>query len=197
MTPQELKPRIIQAAAKYGLKPELVYAIVKKESSFNQFAARYEPAYRWILNPNTLKPSGCSLATEEMFQKTSLGLMQCMGGVLREHGYTGWLTAILADVEAQLDLGCKHLAQKIAKYGELMGISAYNAGSPSNANVGYVDDVLAYAQAWRSIPDPVMQVVVPATPEPSIAGMTEADHLAAHKRIDEFLSKYNQQMYDH
>jgi soluble lytic murein transglycosylase-like protein len=46
MTSQELKPRIIQAAAKYNLKPALVYAIIKKESSFNEYAARYEPAYK-------------------------------------------------------------------------------------------------------------------------------------------------------
>lgn len=143
-----LKPLIEKYAAKYGLRPEIVYGVIKKESSFNPFAARFETAYRYIYKAQDLKPDDCSLTTEVALQKTSFGLMQCMGGVLREHGYQGWLTAIIADVEAQLNYGCKHLKSKIDKYGELRGISAYNAGSPTANNAEYVSRVMAYSREW-------------------------------------------------
>jgi soluble lytic murein transglycosylase-like protein len=83
-----------------------------------------------------------------MLQKTSIGLMQVMGGVYRQYGYKGWLSAIFSSPENQLDYGCRHLAAKIEKYGLSPGISAYNAGSPTNANQAYVDRVLKYAEEW-------------------------------------------------
>jgi soluble lytic murein transglycosylase-like protein len=181
VTPSELKPLIIKYAAKHKLKPEIVYGVIKKESTFDEFAVRFEPHYKWLVTPSKVKPITCSLATEENLQKTSFGLMQCMGGLLRELGYWGWLSAILADPEMQIDYGCKYLAKQIGKYGELRGISAYNAGSPTGSNAEYVSKVMEYSREWASIPDQAASAIPPL-----VETADEIEHIEAHKKIEAF-----------
>jgi len=134
--------------------PSVVYGVCVKESRLEPAACRYEPHYKWLFQPDSVKPAICSEATEIIMQKISWGLMQVMGAVYRELGYRGWLSEITADVDAQLMYGCLHLADKIGRHGLRGGLSAYNAGSPTDKNRGYVDDVLRFAGEWGEIAVP-------------------------------------------
>ncbi|RJX18978.1 MAG: lytic transglycosylase domain-containing protein [Desulforudis sp.] len=153
---KNLWPLIQAAAAKYDLDPFLVGAMVLTESGGDPWAARYEPAWRGIVQTKGLKPSTCSDETEQRLQMTSFGLMQVMGAVAREHKFQGWLTRV-CDPEAGLDLGCRHLRQKIDRFGSIdAGIAAYNQGNDRRgpdgrfANQPYVDKVKGRMQALKS-----------------------------------------------
>jgi soluble lytic murein transglycosylase-like protein len=148
MTKEELKTYIEKWATKYEIDPAIVFGIVMKESQGLPWAIRYEPAYKWLFEVNKVKPSICSVYTEEMLQKCSWGLMQVMGAVFREYGFEGWLTELATDIDRQIQYGTKHLAKKIKKYGVDRGISAYNAGVPISGNREYVEEVKKYARAW-------------------------------------------------
>lgn len=147
---------ITEYALKYDLEPAIVYGVCMRESTMNQFSYRYEPDYRWTVDPKSVKERNCSATSEEMLQKTSLGLMQVMGAVFREYGFRGWLPMVFADPELQLDYGCKHLARKLNKYGLHAGIAAYNSGVPRRIaggkfeNQAHVDAVLAFAESYQS-----------------------------------------------
>jgi soluble lytic murein transglycosylase-like protein len=140
----------------YELDPALVMAIVAVESGCEPAAARYEPDYRHLFDPRRVRPPGCSVETEEMLQKTSLGLMQVMGANLREMGYRGWLTEILASMDQQIELGCRYFNRCVKRWGLPDAIAAYNAGSPrlnpdgEYVNFLYVRHVLATAERIRA-----------------------------------------------
>ncbi len=136
------------------LEPAIVYGVCVKESRLEPAACRYEPHYKWLFKPESVKPAICSEATEIIMQKISWGLMQVMGAVYRELGYRGWLSELTADVDAQLMYGCLYLADKIGRHGLRGGLSAYNAGSPTEKNRGYVDDVLRFAGEWGEFTGP-------------------------------------------
>lgn len=148
MTKDELKPYIIKWGEKYGVSPDIIYGVIMKESGGIPWAIRYERNYRWLYEPNKVKPSICSTESEEMLQKCSWGLMQVMGAVFREYGFTGWLTELATDVDRQIQYGVKHLSKKIKKYGVDRGISAYNAGIPVSSNASYVEGVKKFARSW-------------------------------------------------
>jgi soluble lytic murein transglycosylase-like protein len=151
-----MRDLIVETAKDFDLDPAIVWGICQQESGFNPAAVRYEPHYRWLVDPERVKPRLCSVDTEIVFQKVSIGLMQVMGAVYREHGYRGWLSEILLSQSSQLFYGCKHLAGLIDRYGKVPGIAAYNAGSPRRNSDGrfvnqyYVDRVLDYAEEFRS-----------------------------------------------
>ena len=154
---QDLKKAIADAADHHGLPPDIVYGVCMQESGGNPLAARYEPAYRWLVHDTRLRPMDCTRDTEEVLQKISWGLMQVMGAVLREQGYGGWLTNVSGDIELQLDAGCKHLARAVRRWGSVeAGLAAYNAGSPrpglngGYVNQHYVDSVLRKAKGWQT-----------------------------------------------
>lgn len=128
-----------------GIPWEAVYAICMTESSGNEFAIRHEAHYRWVLGDNLT-------AGEYIGQKTSWGLMQVMGAVAREYGFTDQFPA-LWDPATGIKYGVKHLKRLYAKHSKWpQTIAAYNAGTPQLIddkfkNQGYVDKVLAY---WSS-----------------------------------------------
>lgn len=160
------------SSAAYNLDPAVVYGVCLMESHFNPAAVRFEPHYAYLFDPVRVRPVGCSLDTEISMQKTSWGLMQVMGGVLRERGFDGWITMIVDDIPAQVEYGCRHLAKFIRQYGLEDGIGAYNAGSPRKSSDGklvnqeYVDTVVAYAEAYRDIVAPkVASEAVPKAPK--------------------------------
>ena len=142
---------ILKLADKYGTDPAIIYGVCQQESGFNELAVRHEPNYKWTWKPKEAKPRWCSVDTERMLQKTSIGLMQVMGAVYREFGFKGWLTSIVTDPEIQLEYGCLYLSKKIVKYGRDGGIVAYNSGSPRYTtdgkyrNAHYLENVLKYA----------------------------------------------------
>lgn len=150
-----MRSAIISMAKKHGLDPAIVYGVCMTESSMNPQAVRYEPHYRYLFYPEKVKPTTCSYDTERILQKMSIGLMQVMGAVYREMGFTGWLTDTIGNPFAQLDYGCRHLAAKIKKYGPELGILSYNSGSPKagaavkdQPNYEYLVKVTRFSREW-------------------------------------------------
>lgn len=143
-------------APKYGLPSRLVHAIVRTESAGNRFAHRCEPSYRYLWDvranapyqvdsravakrlppPGFPAPAGISKATEWLDQQSSWGLMQVMGAVAREYGFTGFLCGLCDPLEG-LHYGCKLLAARRDKYLSASGwsgvIASYNAGHPDTS----------------------------------------------------------------
>ena len=146
VTKEELIILSKTAAVQEDIPWELIYAICMTESSGNEFAIRHEAHYRWTV--------GESLALgERLGQKTSWGLMQIMGAVAREYGFTDQFSG-LWDPQTNIRYGVKHLKRLKAKHGTWPHtISAYNAGTPIVSdgrykNQVYVDKVLA---RWSDI----------------------------------------------
>jgi len=122
-----------------------VKALCFVESNFDEFALRYEPSYKWLVGSDSTLT-----ATERMGQMCSWGLIQVMGGVAREMGFTGHFPR-LCDPFLGLRYGLRHLLKFYMKYGDWPdALSAYNAGSPRKGpdgkylNQGYVDNVLKF-----------------------------------------------------
>lgn len=115
-------------AAKYGLDAALICAVCEQESGWNPWAMRYEPAFyeRYIV-PLLLKDG-----TEAHARSTSYGLMQIMGQVAREHGFSGKFLSELCDPDVGVDFGCKKLQKCLAGRSVEDALLAYNGG-------GYAD----------------------------------------------------------
>ena len=130
------------------LDVNLVLAIIDIESSFNPFKIRYEQKFRFRFHVvEFAKGCGVSPTTESILQSCSWGLMQVMGCVARELGFSGILTE-LVDVEKNVNLGCTKLSQLDKKYSNLDDIIAsYNAGSPKRKGDQYFNQ--AYVNSVR------------------------------------------------
>jgi len=166
-------------AKKHKLPPALVYAIIKVESGQDSAAVRFEPHYRYLWDVRRNRPfrrltsaesrsetapadfhapSGVGRHTEWQHQQTSWGLMQVMGAVARERGYTGRFLSSLMIPEVGLEYGCRHLAHYAyaCRYLKLYGWAgvcrAYNGGpyaAINNINPEYPEKVLArLGGAW-------------------------------------------------
>lgn len=147
----------------HDLPDALVLGVIEVESAGNTWAARFERHYRWCMNvrtmrvftaspsqarsseapngfPGTVDPYYSSADTEWIGQKTSWGLMQVMGAVAREHGYTDALPALCEPMHG-IEYGCRHLARLrdrfIARHGWAGVLDAYNDG---NARIESADD---------------------------------------------------------
>ncbi|HKN60650.1 MAG TPA: transglycosylase SLT domain-containing protein [Candidatus Acidoferrales bacterium] len=130
-------------AANHKLDPAVVCAVADQESSWNPYAIRYEPAFRSrYVAPLGLPP------TEEVARSISWGLMQVMGQVAREHGFSGKFLSALCDPESGLEAGCTALAAKIeiADGDITRALSLWNGG----ANPLYVQEVLAKLESYHS-----------------------------------------------
>ena len=171
------------AAARSSIDPLLLTALVEHESGNDPHAWNPEPRYRYLWNVRTRAPfrrvTELELVSkfppndfptlagdpdqEWWAQQASWGLTQIMGAVAREHGYRGrYLTALVVDVAANLELGAEHLASQITwarrEYVGLesgrqalatrAGLAAYNGGRGGNSpkgplrNATYADRVL-------------------------------------------------------
>ena len=118
------------------------------ESSLDPGVFRYEPAYKYLYlldDKSQLSP------TERIGQMCSWGLMQVMGAVARELGYTQSFPKLCYPAVG-LRYGCLHLHKFKSKYSAWPDvIASYNAGSPRRSlgpgspyfNQSYVDKVLA------------------------------------------------------
>lgn len=144
---------IVLTALKYGVEPSLIMAICMQESGGQVWAQRYEPQYLYLDKPDVwAKTLGCSIVTEQIGQQTSYGLMQVMGGVLRERGFKSWFGAAF-DPAINIDFGTKHFAHYLAIHKDpILAIASYNAGSPRRmkgdpskfVNEQYVQSVLRF-----------------------------------------------------
>jgi soluble lytic murein transglycosylase-like protein len=143
-------------ASKHALDAALVCAVVEQESGWDAHAIRYEPAFRTrYVAPLGLPP------TEEVARSISWGLMQVMGQVAREHGFTGKFLSALCDPATGLDIGCAVLAAKVSA---AAGDSSPRLDSPSTwepslahalalwnggANPDYAAQVIARMEQYR------------------------------------------------
>jgi soluble lytic murein transglycosylase-like protein len=121
------------AAARHSLDPALVCAVVEQESAWDTHAIRYESAFRVrYVAPLGLPP------TEEVARSISWGLMQVMGHVAREHGFSAKFLSALCDPATGLDIGCAVLASKLiaASKAPSAGEGEIPSPAPSAAEVG-------------------------------------------------------------
>lgn len=130
-------------AARRGLDPLLIKAVIATESSFNPNATRAEPQIR----------------------DASHGLMQILYQTAKMMGYAGTPEGLF-DPAVNIQFGSAYLAHQVTRYqGDVpSAIAAYNAGTARKnpdgtfTNQGYVDKVLGY---WREF----QQRDRPAPPE--------------------------------
>lgn len=122
-------PLIWETAARHGVDPRLVKAVVAAESSFQPRAYRAEPH----------------------IGDASYGLMQTLFRTAKDMGYAGSPEG-LYDPGTSLEFGTRYLAYQLRRYGGRVpyAIAAYNAGTafvaPNGAfrNQTYVDRVLRF-----------------------------------------------------
>jgi soluble lytic murein transglycosylase-like protein len=128
--PAEFVALAHRAAEAHALWPELVCAIVEQESAWSPWALRYEPEFydKYIASSLTARrPDGQGShlgaltspeipddPTESRARAFSWGLMQVMGQVAREHGFTSASLASLCDPAVGIEIGCRVFAAKLA-----------------------------------------------------------------------------------
>jgi soluble lytic murein transglycosylase-like protein len=130
-------------ATRHNLEPALVCAIVEQESSWDAHAIRFEPAFR----ARYVAPLRLPL-TEEIARSISWGLMQVMGQVAREFGFTETSLAELCAPEIGIEFGCRVLAARLARAkGDVpAALLAWNGGAHAN----YPAEVLARTRNYSS-----------------------------------------------
>lgn len=133
-------------AATHTLPPELICGQIERESTWNPWAIRYEDGFYTKYIEKMIASHQLTDPTEERARAFSWGLMQVMGEVAREMGYTGQL-AELCDPATGMEVGCRVLAHKLAtNEGSIaMALAAYNGGGNKN----YPAEVLALAEGYR------------------------------------------------
>ena len=151
MTDVELTDLIERHPARGHISVACVKAFCMAESSCNPWAYRYEPFYKYLVG-NKLTMT----ATERAGQMSSWGLMQVMGGVAREYGFSGSFPQ-LCDPVIALRYGMMHLAHFYKQHGNWPdAIASYNAGSPRRDDGGkyvnqpYVDNILKWWSEFES-----------------------------------------------
>ena len=149
------------AAARHGLDPNLVAAIVSVESCFQPQAVRYEAKFqKKYIDPHP--KYGFLDAKTRTLLSSSLGLMQTMGLVAHEDGLSLLKLEDLFRPEIALEYGCKQLKQLIERYWQsppkrviTNAIAAYNAGTArvgkagKYVNQGYVDKVWGKFEEYK------------------------------------------------
>lgn len=139
--------KIRAAAARHGLRPELVAALVWQESGFRAaavrpepgFFIRYKPAIVAFVQRSKSKTDDHWLRFPE-FYSASYGPMQVLYQVALEHGFTGDFPTELCVPEVGLDFGCRVFVAKMKRTGDLRAaLLAYNGGG----RPAYADEVLA------------------------------------------------------
>lgn len=151
MTNKEIVDKAQYYAALVDVDWRLVVAIIEQESGFNVWAVRYEPEFKYILTADKFATMNrISTQTETQLQKMSIGLMQVMGAVYRELGFSENLAKCF-DPSISIYYGCLKIKQLMGRYSSLSDvIASYNAGSPRRDSSGayvnqhYVDSVLRY-----------------------------------------------------
>lgn len=141
---------IAAAADAYGLRPELIAAVIIQESSGIADARRPENDFyhRYLLKPDLpgYFPPDVPRGVELVCRATSWGLMQIMGQVARELGFRGRYFTELEEPGANINLGCRHLANLIRRAGsERGGLLRYNGGGDPR----YPEKVLGHIGSGR------------------------------------------------
>jgi hypothetical protein len=169
MSVADLRLHINAAAVTHRLDPRVLCGQVQVESEGDPYAFNPEPKYQWFwdlrkdkpfrkLDPSELsskRPPGdfsCLKGDPDQewwLQQASIGLMQIMGAVAREHGFDAPYLLKLVEPAVNLDYGCRHLAQLLRGVnGDLRcALARYNGGAYQNTpgqplrNEAYVQKV--------------------------------------------------------
>lgn len=129
-------------AERHGVDETLVCAVVEQESAWDTHAMRYEPGFRaHYVAPLGLPP------TEEIARSISWGLMQVMGQVARERGFTGKFLSALSDPNVGIAIGCEVLGAKISAASNDIwrALELWNGG----ANPDYSAQVIARVARYK------------------------------------------------
>lgn len=150
MQQQQMIDLAAEFGKKHGIEPQLVFAIMMTETKGDQWGTRFEADWRYLTETRNwslrLTRGGRTLTedTERVQQKTSWGVMQPMGSVVRELGFTGLLVE-LSQPELSVEYGCLQLKRLQRTYGAdktgILGfdeaiVCAYNHGHPERGEDG-------------------------------------------------------------
>lgn len=175
MNRQQLNALVSQVSADHQIPIALLAALIKVESDWDVWAWNPEPHYRWLWNVKTDQPFRPIIADEikserppadfpcfagdpdqEWWgQQASWGLVQIMGAVARECGFSGLYLPQLLDPRVNLEFGCGFLnvlrKRHFAKHGWNGVLSAWNTGSPAygpwSSGDAYVNKIRA--AGWK------------------------------------------------
>jgi soluble lytic murein transglycosylase-like protein len=150
---------VLTTASQFKLEPELVLAQVSVESDGNPYAWNPEPVYRYLWNVKQGKPfrplTPAEILSERppkdfpclvgdpdqefWAQQASWGLMQVMGAVARERGFTESYLTELTVPTLNLSVGCSLLAHLLrwSKNNKIQALAAYNGGKGGNSTPPY------------------------------------------------------------
>jgi len=148
--PPHLVSLTANIAQAHGLDPALVCAVIEQESAWNTWAMRYEPAF-FAKYVASLYTNNKVSATEAYARGISWGLMQVMGQVARENGFTDRFLSGLCDPAVGIEFGCRVLRKKLdsAKGDALQALLGWNGGG----NPNYAVEVLARRGTYAAIKD--------------------------------------------
>lgn len=142
-----------------GVDPDLAVAIAAVESSWDPWATRFESGWKYFYKvPEFAQANLITVQTEATLQALSWGLMQIMGSVARERGFSGELPRLcLAELGAKY--GCLQIKWLMGRYSEEDDvIAAYNQGNNRKDASGirynnqpYVDKVKNILQELRFV----------------------------------------------
>jgi len=86
----KMTKELIQLIESFEVSPKWVNAIILQESSWKNYALRFEPNYPYLFQVDQFaKKLVITSATETTCQKMSWGLGQIMGALAREQGHDG------------------------------------------------------------------------------------------------------------
>ena len=162
MTQPELQTIAVAAAINHGLDPALVCSVCRHESSWDPYAWNPEPDYRYLWDVKLKRPfrkltpwERSSETPPEDFhaligdrdqewwgQQISWGLMQVMGGVAREQGFSGRYLTQLCEPLDNVIQGCKRLRRALGKNGGVVHAALLDYNGGGNAN--YPDLVMGH-----------------------------------------------------
>lgn len=145
MTRDELIALAQKKAAEHGISPKIFCGLVERESSWDPWVVRYEPAFYEKYVQKQVDAGAIHDETEAHARAFSWGLCQAMGEDAREMGFTGHL-AQLCDPETGLEYGARMLRHMIdlAHANITAALQRYNGGG----NPNYAAEVLQLAQKY-------------------------------------------------
>src|SRR6266852_540219 len=111
--PAQLIALARKAAGAQSLDPALVCAVIEQESAWNPWAMRYEPLF-FAKYVAPLYTNNQISASEAYARGFSWGLMQVMGQVARENGFTAEFLSALCEPRQGIALGCVVLQRKLS-----------------------------------------------------------------------------------
>ncbi|SRR6266550_4559824 len=138
-------------AAQHGLPQEIVCGMIERESTDSEWAVRYEPGFlaRYVMPQYN---EGKLDITETYTRSMSWGVMQVMGQVAREFGFTGKYLSELCDPAVGIEYGCRKLHKCLETANGDMGVALDRYNGSGNPN--YAKEVLALAVHYETVAGP-------------------------------------------